>query len=171
MQTLVQRTLDEAATSHPERGIESTVEGDLAGTWDTERLCQVFTNLVGNALHHGSADQPVRICADGNLPETVSITVSNGGTIPPELMPHLFDAFRGGKREPGRHQGWAWGFHCAPDRAGAPRCHRGQVTRQRHDLPGDVARHAPQMNRRRLTPLGYDSQTIQAPEGARGRMQ
>lgn len=144
MQTVVQRTLDEAATSHPERGIESILEGDLAGTWDTERLCQVVTNLVGNALHHGSADQPVRICADGNLPETVSITVSNGGTIPPELMPHLFDAFRGGKREPGRHQGLGLGLFIAHQ---IVRAHRGAIEAESQDnvttFRVTLPRHAP----------------------------
>ncbi len=144
MQTLVQRTLDEAATSHPERGIESILEGDLAGTWDTERLCQVVTNLVGNALHHGSADQPVRICADGNLPETVSITVSNGGTIPPELMPHLFDAFRGGEREPGRHQGLGLGLFIAHQ---IVRAHRGAIEAKSQDnvttFRVTLPRHAP----------------------------
>ena len=144
MQTVVQRTLDEAATSHPERGIESILEGDLAGTWDTERLCQVFTNLVGNALHHGSADQPVRICADGNLPETVSITVSNGGTIPPELMPHLFDAFRGGEREPGRHQGLGLGLFIAHQ---IVRAHRGAIEAKSQDnvttFRVTLPRHAP----------------------------
>ena len=144
MQTLVQRTLDEAATSHPERGIESILEGDLAGTWDAERLCQVVTNLVGNALHHGSADQPVRICADGNLPETVSITVSNGGTIPPELMPHLFDAFRGGEREPGRHQGLGLGLFIAHQ---IVRAHRGAIEAKSQDnvttFRVTLPRHAP----------------------------
>lgn len=144
MQTLVQRTLDEAATSHPERGIESTVVGDLAGTWDAERLCQVVTNLVGNALRHGSADQPVRICADGNLPETVSITVSNGGTIPPELMPHLFDAFRGGKRDPGRHQGLGLGLFIAHQ---IVRAHRGAIEAKSQDnvttFRVTLPRHAP----------------------------
>lgn len=144
MQTVVQRTLDEAATSHPERGIESILEGDLAGTWDTERLCQVVTNLVGNALHHGSADQPVRICADGNLPETVSITVSNGGTIPPELMPHLFDAFRGGEREPGRHQGLGLGLFIAHQ---IVRAHRGAIEAKSQDnvttFRVTLPRHAP----------------------------
>ena len=144
MQTVVQRTLDEAATSHPERGIESILEGDLAGTWDAERLCQVVTNLVGNALHHGSADQPVRICADGNLPETVSITVSNGGTIPPELMPHLFDAFRGGEREPGRHQGLGLGLFIAHQ---IVRAHRGAIEAKSQDnvttFRVTLPRHAP----------------------------
>ena len=144
MQTVVQRTLDEAATSHPERGIESTVEGDLAGTWDAERLCQVVTNLVGNALQHGSADHPVRIAVDGSRPEEVSITVYNGGTIPPGLLPHLFDPFRGGEREPGRHQGLGLGLFIAHQ---IVRAHHGTIEARSHNdvtsFRVTLPRHAP----------------------------
>ena len=144
MQTLVQRTLDEVATSHPERPIDSTLAGDLAGTWDAERLCQVVTNLVGNALHHGSADHPVRIAVDGTRTEEVSITVSNGGTIPPGLLPHLFDPFRGGEREPGRHQGLGLGLFIAHQ---IVRAHHGTIeARSQNDVTTfrvTLPRHAP----------------------------
>ncbi|WP_422847928.1 hybrid sensor histidine kinase/response regulator [Acidovorax sp. M14] len=144
MQTLVQRTLDEVATSHPERPINSTLAGDLAGTWDAERLCQVVTNLVGNALHHGSVDHPVRIAVDGTRPEEVSITVSNGGTIPAGLLPHLFDPFRGGEREPGRHQGLGLGLFIAHQ---IVRAHHGTIEARSHNdvtsFRVTLPRHAP----------------------------
>lgn len=144
MQTLVQRTLDEVATSHPERPIDSTLAGDLAGTWDAERLCQVVTNLVGNALHHGSVDHPVRIAVDGTRPEEVSITVSNGGTIPAGLLPHLFDPFRGGEREPGRHQGLGLGLFIAHQ---IVRAHHGTIEARSHNdvtsFRVTLPRHAP----------------------------
>ena len=144
MQTLVQRTLDEVATSHPERPIDSTLAGDLAGTWDAERLSQVVTNLVGNALHHGSADHPVRIAVDGSRPEEVSITVYNGGTIPPGLLPHLFDPFRGGEREPGRHQGLGLGLFIAHQ---IVRAHHGTIEARSHNdvtsFRVTLPRHAP----------------------------
>jgi len=144
MQALVQRTLDEVATSHPERPIDSTLQGDLAGTWDAERLCQVVTNLVGNALHHGSADHPVRIAVDGSRAEQVSITVANGGTIPPELLPHLFDPFRGGEREPGRHQGLGLGLFIAHQ---IVRAHRGTIEARSQDnvttFQVTLPRHSP----------------------------
>ena len=144
MQTLVQRTLDEVATSHPERPIDSTLAGDLAGTWDAERLSQVVTNLVGNALHHGSADHPVRIAVDGSRPEAVSITVYNGGTIPPGLLPHLFDPFRGGEREPGRHQGLGLGLFIAHQ---IVRAHHGTIEARSHNdvtsFRVTLPRHAP----------------------------
>lgn len=144
MQTLVQRTLDEVATSHPERPIDSTLAGDMAGTWDAERLCQVITNLVGNALHHGSADHPVRIAVDGSRSEEVSIAVSNGGTIPAGLLPHLFDPFRGGEREPGRHQGLGLGLFIAHQ---IVRAHHGTIeARSQNDVTSflvTLPRHAP----------------------------
>ncbi len=150
MQTLVQRTLDEVATSHPERPIDSTLAGDLAGTWDAERLCQVITNLVGNALHHGSADHPVRIAVDGTRPEEVSITVSNGGTIPAGLLPHLFDPFRGGEREPGRHQGLGLGLFIAHQ---IVRAHHGTIEARSHNdvtsFRVTLPRHAPTRSPRR----------------------
>lgn len=124
MQSLVQRTLDEVQTSFPDRAIESSLQGNLAGVWDGERLCQVVTNLVGNAVHHGSPDQPVRVGVDGSQPDTVTVAVSNGGTIAPELIPHLFDPFHGRKREPGRHQGLGLGLFIAHQ---IVRAHRGRI--------------------------------------------
>lgn len=58
MQSIVQRTLDEVQTSFPDRNIESVLQGDMAGVWDSERLCQVATNIVGNAIHHGAPTSP-----------------------------------------------------------------------------------------------------------------
>lgn len=124
MQALVQRTLDEVQTSFPHRVIESTRQGDLSGVWDAERLCQVVTNLVGNAIHHGSPDQPVHIAVDGTQADTVTVTVSNGGTIAPELIAHLFDPFHGREREPGRHQGLGLGLFIAHQ---IVRGHRGHI--------------------------------------------
>ena len=113
MQALVQRTLDEVQTSFPDRVIKSTRQGDLNGVWDAERLCQVVTNLVGNAIHHGNPDQPVHIAVDGTQADAVTVTVANGGTIAPELIAHLFDPFHGREREPGRHQGLGLGLFIA----------------------------------------------------------
>ncbi len=124
MQALVQRTLDEVQSSFPDRVIESTLQGDLSGVWDAERLCQVVTNLVGNAIHHGSPDRPVHIAVDGTQTDSVTVTVANGGTIAPELIANLFDPFHGREREPGRHQGLGLGLFIANQ---IVRGHRGRI--------------------------------------------
>ena len=113
MQALVERVLDEIRTSFPQRAIDCTLEGELAGNWDGERLCQVVTNLVGNAVHHGSETEPVQVLVDGRCPDTLVLEVANGGTIAPDLLPHLFDPFRGRERAPGRQQGLGLGLFIA----------------------------------------------------------
>ena len=124
MQSIVQRTLDEVQTSFPDRNIESVLQGDMAGVWDSERLCQVATNIVGNAIHHGAPDQPVRVAVDGTQASVVTVAVSNGGTIAPELLPHLFDPFRGRDRAPGRDQGLGLGLFIAHQ---VVRAHGGRI--------------------------------------------
>jgi signal transduction histidine kinase len=108
---LVQRTAAEWRTSHPDRAIDVEQSGDLGGLWDAERLCQVVANLLGNAIHHGDAQQPVQVVLDGSGPQRVAMEVRNGGEIPAALIPQLFDPFRGREREPGRHQGLGLGLY------------------------------------------------------------
>lgn len=125
LQALVERTLEEVQTGFPDRAISSIVQGDLDGVWDEDRLCQVVTNLVGNAIHHGCPEHPVLVTADGTKPNTVSVTVANGGTIAPDLLPHLFDPFRGREdRVPGRNQGLGLGLFIASQ---IVRAHHGRI--------------------------------------------
>jgi signal transduction histidine kinase len=113
MDSLVQRALDEMQSSFPDRTMSSDVDGDMAGVWDMERIGQVLANLIGNAVHHGDPDHPVRVSIDGTQADTVSLTVVNGGSIPPELLPHLFVPFRRPARPTGRHQGLGLGLFIA----------------------------------------------------------
>ncbi|MDA8522383.1 hybrid sensor histidine kinase/response regulator [Acidovorax sp. NCPPB 4044] len=108
---LVQRTAAEWRTSHPDRTIAVTRDGDATGEWDAERLYQVAANLLGNAIHHGDPQQPVEVHLDGRGAASVVMTVRNGGEIPAALIPQLFDPFRGREREPGRHQGLGLGLY------------------------------------------------------------
>lgn len=113
MQELVQRIVEEIRAGFPERRIEPSLQGDLHGVWDGERLCQVMTNLLGNAVHHGAPDEPVRVLVDGRRAEALVLEVANGGTIAPELLPHLFDPFRGREPSAGRQQGLGLGLFIA----------------------------------------------------------
>ena len=113
LEALVRRVVAELQAGFPERHIESALQGDLQGVWDGERLCQVLTNLIGNAVHHGQPDEPVRVALDGRRAAIVVLEVSNGGTIAPEQLAHLFDPFRGRDRVPGRHQGLGLGLFIA----------------------------------------------------------
>jgi signal transduction histidine kinase len=108
---LVERVVREHQTAAPARLIESRVEGDCNGEWDTERIAQVASNLIGNALKHGEANGAVDVWLDGNAMDRVTLTVRNSGTIPAELLAHLFDPFRGSQRQAGRSEGLGLGLY------------------------------------------------------------
>jgi len=83
--------LSELKAFHPERAIELDVHGSLDGYWDRDRLRQVISNLVGNALVHGAADTPVTVRA-GKTADGVQLAVHNfGEPIPPGHESDIFD--------------------------------------------------------------------------------
>jgi two-component system sensor histidine kinase/response regulator len=108
---LVERVVREHHAAAPARLIESTVDGDCTGFWDPERIAQVASNLIGNALKHGNPKAPVRVRLDGRRSDSVSLVVKNAGSIAPNVLAHLFDPFRGGQREPGRGEGLGLGLY------------------------------------------------------------
>jgi two-component system sensor histidine kinase/response regulator len=108
---LVERALREHQTAAPERPIDAGYVGNYAGYWDPERIAQVASNLIGNALKHGSREAKIQVRLDGVDPDHVTLTVKNGGTIPPHILPYLFDPFRGAQRQSGRGEGLGLGLY------------------------------------------------------------
>jgi signal transduction histidine kinase len=93
---LVGEAVLERRMDHPDRALHLSAHGDLIGCWDPDRLTQVVSNLVGNAIAHGDPARPVDVRLDGTRPERVELSVSNGRAIPPDVLPHVFDPFRRG---------------------------------------------------------------------------
>lgn len=90
--------VEELRTAYPKRSIELEAS-PLPGTWDGDRLEQVFSNLIGNAIHYGAAESPVSVKAhiDG---ESVIVEVHNfGPAIPEALQETIFSPFRRGTRD------------------------------------------------------------------------
>ena len=109
LEALVRATLEECGGASPERIVLTLGSGAYAGQWDADRLAQVVTNLVNNALHHGDASAPVTV----DLREEAGgarLTVHNRGVpIPEELLPHVFDPFR--RASTSSHQGLGLGLY------------------------------------------------------------
>ena len=77
-----------------EANIQLDVEGDLTGTWDQDRLAEVLSNLLGNAIEYAAPGTVliVKAYTDGG---DVAVEISNqGNPIPPDLLPFIFDPFR-----------------------------------------------------------------------------
>jgi two-component system, sensor histidine kinase and response regulator len=43
----------EIRTAHRDAVVRLATSGNLVGHWDVDRLAQVVSNLVGNAIQHG----------------------------------------------------------------------------------------------------------------------
>jgi signal transduction histidine kinase len=96
LEHIVRDVADELRSTHPARALVVESSGDLEGSWDADRLQQVVSNLVGNALSHGAQDQAVRVALRAENGRVV-LTVHNGGPpIPSTLREVLFDPFRRG---------------------------------------------------------------------------
>lgn len=90
---IVRRVVDELSAGNPDREILVEAAGDLAGEWDPDRLEQVASNLVSNAVDHGEPGTPVRVALRGE-PDAVVLVVRNSGPgMPPEVLAHLFEPF------------------------------------------------------------------------------
>jgi signal transduction histidine kinase len=91
LKTLGQEVLAEMRAANPTRKLSLEAHGDLTGQWDAARLRQVISNLVGNALQHGSQTTPVQLSISPEA-SAVCIEVRNQGPpIPPQALPTIFD--------------------------------------------------------------------------------
>lgn len=83
--------VEELRTSHPERIIEFSSFTREEVFADDDRLAQVFSNLIGNALQYGAHDQPIGVGISSTAQE-VSVTVNNKGpVIPAKKLGSVFD--------------------------------------------------------------------------------
>ena len=129
--------VDEISMTRPNRQIELVTHGSCEGQWDPDRLAQVVSNLVTNALDYSPPDTPVFVEVEG-MEDRVRMQVRNQGPpIPPELLPILFDPFRRGRHEArgSTSQGLGLGLHIARE---VVRAHGGDISVRSEPAQGTV---------------------------------
>jgi len=96
LRRVCEEAIMEIRAGHPDVRLQFEASGNLQGEWDVDRLAQVLTNLIGNAIQHGSGT-PVTVAAH-DQGDVVRLAIRNGGDpIPPELLPRIFEPLiRGG---------------------------------------------------------------------------
>jgi phosphoserine phosphatase RsbU/P len=124
LSTVLEHVVSELRLGIPDQIIETDIDLPNPIKCDPSRISQLVSNLLGNALTHGSASVPVHIHADseGGI---LTIWVTNGGDpISPEAIERLFQPFfRGEVRH--RQQGLGLGLYIASEIAKA---HEGAVS-------------------------------------------
>lgn len=110
--------VDELRLANPDREIEADVDLADPVACDSGRIGQLLSNLLGNALRHGSESAPVRVAArtgDGRF--TVSVA-NEGPAIPAEQLAVLFEPFERAEHHHGQ-QGLGLGLYIASEIAKA----------------------------------------------------
>ena len=100
LRELCEAVIEELELAYPERTIEFEARGDAWGNWDADRMAQVLSNIVGNALQHSPENSTVRVDLRDDGERIVLETSNAGPPIPRDVLPHLFEPGRRGA--PGR---------------------------------------------------------------------
>lgn len=93
LRIVVEQVVQELQTAHPGRDIQSSL--DIGGEirCDGDRVAQLVSNLLGNALAHGAPDRPVKVIAAAGVNEVVITVANEGEPIPDHVKNHLFEPF------------------------------------------------------------------------------
>ncbi len=90
---VVKEQLDEVLFSRPEREVKLELDGDLTGNWDPDRVSQVVSNLVSNALHHTTEEVLVAVRVTGYAHHVELSVHDQGAGIAPDVRKRLFQPF------------------------------------------------------------------------------
>ncbi|GGX75923.1 hypothetical protein GCM10011309_27450 [Litorimonas cladophorae] len=89
-----QQVIDEISLGHPGRKIELDYDCNAQVRCDAARIDQALSNLLANAVTHGSQDTPIRVKAE-QIDNKFVMSVTNHGTpISSDLMSGLFEPFK-----------------------------------------------------------------------------
>jgi signal transduction histidine kinase len=96
---VVERVVRELGERYPGREIRLEAPAQtVLGSWDGDRIAQLVSNLVSNALQYGAADSPVTVSLVAAAEGALELRVHNAGpAIPADLRAHLFEPYRRGK--------------------------------------------------------------------------
>jgi signal transduction histidine kinase len=76
------QTVEEIAALHPDRVVNFDATGQVEGQWDRARLTQAFSNVISNAVQHGSQTTPITVMVRGGA-DDVAVAVHNRGPVIP----------------------------------------------------------------------------------------
>ena len=87
-------TVDEIAAFHPACKVSLQATGELRGLWDGARIAQALSNLLGNAVQHGTPHGPIAVTLRGETDRVVLSVHNEGRPIPKRHLQDIFDPFR-----------------------------------------------------------------------------
>ncbi|MEL7182398.1 MAG: PAS domain-containing sensor histidine kinase [Pseudomonadota bacterium] len=118
-----ERVVDELRIAYPERKIETLFDFEGRVVCDPTRLDQLLSNLVANAVTHGSSNKPILVRTEA-VNGSFALSVANSGkAIPQDILSSLFKPFKRAE-ESASLQGLGLGLYIADQIAKA---HAGEI--------------------------------------------
>jgi PAS domain S-box-containing protein len=103
--------IEELQLVHPGREVRFQCVDGQWGNWDRDRLAQVVSNLVGNALEHGDPARAITVRLGGPGDSVQLMVHSFGPVIPPGVLPNIFDPYRRSAVRSERSKGLGLGLY------------------------------------------------------------
>ena len=91
LRKICDEAVDAARAEHPAVQFDVQMSGELDIDADVNRLQQVLSNLLSNAVQHGDRRQPVALSADGRSDDIVLRVANQGSPIPPGALQVIFE--------------------------------------------------------------------------------
>jgi PAS domain S-box-containing protein len=110
LDTIVADVIDELRRVSPGRDIHWEKGSGEQAFVDPDRLAQVVSNLVGNALLHGDRSRPITVGLSASSSFIAFVVHNDGPPIPDHLLPVIFDPFRRTTVRDERSQGLGLGL-------------------------------------------------------------
>jgi signal transduction histidine kinase len=120
LQPVLNQVIAELKSNRTEREVRVEFNMEVPVTCDHNRIAQLFSNLLGNALTHGKANEPVVVRATSST-ERFELSVTNAveKQISEETLALMFQPFRRGGLNRLSEQGLGLGLYIASEIAKA----------------------------------------------------
>jgi signal transduction histidine kinase len=89
----VNRVVQQCQTTTSRHVITLDAPDTIAGQWDSERIGQLFANLIGNAITYSPEGGGIRVQLRLEGSTVVASVTDDGIGIPPDQIDHLFQPF------------------------------------------------------------------------------
>ncbi len=95
LNALLTYSLEKFSLKAQEQGVELILHlAEISSFWgDGDRLSQVFTNLIDNALKHTQQGDTITVRSEKTADGIRICVADTGSGIPPKALPHVFDRF------------------------------------------------------------------------------
>src|SRR6185437_6320569 len=121
---VIEQVINELALSFAQRKINLTCDNNIVVYCDPNRIAQLLSNLVSNALTHGEKGTPISVTVHQDEHSFELAVINKGEPIPADMQQHLFEPFTKEGKRPSQ-QGLGLGLYICAETA---RAHDGSLT-------------------------------------------